>query len=67
MSNLVYEVQPELEIETIWVCSIKGCTSCCFDAEFAERMGCAKHGFTWVREVRQFENGKLISEFREQP
>ena len=33
----------------------------------AETMGCAKHGDTWIRVVRQFANGKLVSEFRENP
>lgn len=62
--SLVYEVPPELTTETIWVCATKGCSSICFDQEFAEMMGCALH-YHMVREVRQFEGDRLVSTFTE--
>lgn len=62
---IYYELEPELETETIYVCSVEGCDSCCFDKEFADNMGCAKHGTVMLRVVRQYQNGRLISEWRQ--
>jgi transcription initiation factor IIE alpha subunit len=62
--KIYYEMPAELETETYWVCSVQGCASVAFDEDFAKNMGCARHG-RMVRLVRQFEKGKLISEFRE--
>lgn len=56
-----------IDEETYWVCSVKNCNSFCFDKEFADGMGCARHGLKMVRQVRQFENGKMIAEFTEAP
>lgn len=65
MNYITYDIPPELDIETIWQCGVDGCNSYCFDKEVAEIMGCAVHGFKWCRVVRQFENGILVSEFKE--
>jgi hypothetical protein len=64
-NRLVYHAEPELELETHYACGVEGCSSICFDRDFADGMGCAIHGVTMVRVVRQFQNGQLVSEFRE--
>ena len=61
---MIYEVEPEITEEIHYYCSVEGCDSIAFSEDFALLMGCAKHG-TMLRAVRQFQNGKMISEFKE--
>lgn len=63
---IAYEIEAEFETESYWICSVVGCPATCFDADFAEQFGCARHGSTWLRIVRQFQNGHLVSEFKQE-
>lgn len=66
MSKIYYDLPPELEEQTLYECGIGGCSACLlFDDGAHEYLPCANHGFTWVKVVRQFENGKMISKFKE--
>lgn len=64
MGKLIHEIEPELKEEVYYVCGIEGCYNMVFDEE-ARHLICIAHGDTSVKLVRQFQNGNMISEFKE--
>lgn len=66
MNKLFYHVEPELEEMTTYECGIDDCGSCLIFNDGAHLyLPCAIHGFKWIKVIRQFENGIMISEFKE--
>lgn len=64
--TIYYDMPPELSEERFYACAVKDCHNFVFDDDDeAKFWDCAKHGMTMTRLVRQFENGRLVSEFHE--
>lgn len=50
--------------ETYYACSVEGCDNCVLDSAYIS-LGCAVHGNTLTRVVRQFEGNTMTSQFTE--